>query len=379
MLEFIGVLECWSVGVLECWSVGVLECLTPVLQYSNTPQINNNTTPTLLPEETEKLKKILITGGAGFISSHYAKYLIRQYPEYKIYILDLLTYAGNMANLEDIVHHKNFKFIHGDIRDKTIVEHLVSQVDVVINAAAESHVSKSIEFGAEEFVTTNVKGTQVLLDAVRKHPIERFIHISSSEVYGTAETIPMTEEHPLKPRSPYAATKAGGDRLVYSYHITYNIPTVIVRPFNNYGSNQHPEKLIPFFIIRALKNQFLPIHGEGKSSRDWIYVADHCQALDAIIHGSINTINGEVINIATGIDESINMVAGMILDKLNKPCSLMHHVSERLGQVYRHIGSTEKAERLLGWKATTDFNKGLSLTIDWYVKNQKWWEKLISD
>ena len=200
---------------------------------------------------------------------------------------------------------------------------LVEGVDVIVNAAAESHVEKSIEHGASEFVTTNVEGTQILLDAIRDTPVERFILISSSEVYGTAESAPMDEEHPLNPRSPYAATKAGADRLAYSYWTTYDLPIVIVRPFNNYGPRQHPEKVVPRFITQALADEPLTIHGDGHASRDWLYVADDAEAIEAVIDAPIDAIAGEVLNVATGVDISVADIADMVLEVLGKPADLV--------------------------------------------------------
>ena len=225
---------------------------------------------------------MLVTGGAGFISSNFVRHLLEATP-YEVVSLDALTYAGNLENLADVMAHERLSFVHGDIRDRELVREVVAEVDVIVNAAAESHVEKSIEEGASEFVTTNVEGTQILLDAIRETPVERFILISSSEVYGTAEYAPMDEEHPLNPRSPYAATKAGADRLAYSYFVTYGLPIVIVRPFNNYGPRQHPEKVIPRFITQALSDEPLTIHGDGHASRDWLYVDDDAEAIEAVI------------------------------------------------------------------------------------------------
>jgi dTDP-glucose 4,6-dehydratase len=245
---------------------------------------------------------------------------------------------------------------------------------VIINAAAESHVEKSIVEGAREFVTTNVEGTQILLDAIRETPVERFVLISSSEVYGTAERAPMDEEHPLNPRSPYAATKAGADRLAYSYYVTYGLPVVIVRPFNNYGPYQHPEKVVPRFITQALADLPLTVHGDGHASRDWLYVEDHAEAIDAVLAADLGDVAGEVLNVATGVDISVSQIADVVLEQLGKPASLKVHLPERPGQVDRHIGSTEKAERLLGWRAGTSFGDGLARTIAWYQQNRPWWE-----
>jgi dTDP-glucose 4,6-dehydratase len=273
--------------------------------------------------------------------------------------------------------HERLSFVEGDIRDPELVRDLVAEVDVIVNAAAESHVEKSIEEGASEFVTTNVEGTQVLLDAIRRTPVERFILISSSEVYGTAERAPMDEEHPLNPRSPYAATKAGGDRLAYAYWVTYGLPVVIVRPFNNYGPYQHPEKVVPRFITQALCDQPLTIHGDGHASRDWLYVEDDAEAIEAVIEADLDTVAGEVINVATGVDIPVSQIADLVLDALDKPRTLKSHVEERLGQVHRHIGTTEKAERLLGWRARTSFEQGLERTVAWYRDNRAWWEEIL--
>jgi dTDP-glucose 4,6-dehydratase len=323
------------------------------------------------------LKRVLVTGGAGFISSNFIRHLLDATP-YEVVTLDALTYAGNLENLADVMSHPRLSFVHGDIRDAALVRELVEGVDVIVNAAAESHVEKSIEHGASEFVTTNVEGTQILLDAIRVTPVERFILISSSEVYGTAEAAPMDEDHPLKPRSPYAATKAGADRLAYSYWTTYDLPIVIVRPFNNYGPRQHPEKVLPRFITQALADEPLTIHGAGHASRDWLYVADDAEAIERVIETPIDAIAGEVLNVATGIDISVNEIANMVLEVLGKPAELRSHVPERLGQVDRHIGSTEKAERLLGWRARTSFEDGLERTVAWYRDNEAWWRAILA-
>jgi dTDP-glucose 4,6-dehydratase len=322
------------------------------------------------------MKRVLVTGGAGFISSAFVRHLLSATP-YEVVSLDALTYAGNLENLADVMAHERLSFVHGDIRDKDLVRQLVAEVDVIVNAAAESHVEKSIEEGASEFVTTNVEGTQILLDAIRETPVERFILISSSEVYGTAEYAPMDEEHPLNPRSPYAATKAGADRLVYSYFTTYDLPVVIVRPFNNFGPRQHPEKVIPRFITQALSDQPLTIHGDGHASRDWLYVDDDAEAIEAIIAADIDAIAGEVINVATGVDLSVSQIADAVLEALDKPESLKSYVDERLGQVDRHIGSTDKAERLVGWRARVSFEEGLARTVEWYRENDGWWRGIL--
>jgi dTDP-glucose 4,6-dehydratase len=321
-------------------------------------------------------KRVLVTGGAGFIAANFIHHLLRATP-YEVVSLDALTYAGNPANLTEVMAHERLSFVHGDIRDVELVAGVVSECDVIVNAAAESHVEKSIEDGASEFVTTNVEGTQILLDAIRRSPVERFILISSSEVYGTAESAPMDERHPLEPRSPYAATKAGADRLAYSYFVTYGLPIVIVRPFNNYGARQHPEKVIPRFITQALQDLPLTVHGDGHASRDWLYVDDTAEAIEAIIAAPRDRVAGEVLNVATGVDISVSEIANRVLDALGKPHDLTTHVPERLGQVDRHIGSTEKTERLTGWCARTSFDDGLARTIDWYRGNEAWWREVL--
>jgi dTDP-glucose 4,6-dehydratase len=321
-------------------------------------------------------KRVLVTGGAGFISSNFICHLLEA-TDHEVVTLDALTYAGNLENLADVMTHARLSFVHGDIRDQGLVRELVGGVDVIVNAAAESHVEKSIRYGASEFVTTNVEGTQILLDAIRDTPVERFILISSSEVYGTAERAPMDEDHPLNPRSPYAATKAGADRLAYSYWTTYDLPITIVRPFNNYGPRQHPEKVVPRFITQALADEPLTVHGDGHASRDWLYVLDDAEAIEAVIDAPIDLVAGEVINVATGIDISVGEIATKVLESLGKPTDLVQHVSERPGQVDRHIGTTEKAERLLGWRARTSFDEGLERTVAWYRDNEAWWKGIL--
>ena len=323
------------------------------------------------------MSRVLVTGGAGFISSGMIRYLLEETP-YEVVSLDALTYAGNLENLADVMSHPRLSFVHGDIRDADLVQELVAGVDVIVNAAAESHVEKSIEHGASEFVTTNVEGTQILLDAIRRTPVERFVLVSSSEVYGTSESVPMNEEHALNPRSPYAATKAGADRLAYAYFVTYGLPIVIVRPFNNYGPRQHPEKVVPRFIIQGLRDEPLTVHGDGHASRDWLYVDDDAEAIRAVIEAPIDDIAGEVLNIATGVDISVTEVADMVLEALGKPASQRTHVAERPGQVDRHIGSTDKAERLLGWRASTSFADGLERTVEWYRENEAWWSGILA-
>ena len=322
------------------------------------------------------MKRVLVTGGAGFIPSNLIRHLLA-HTDHEVVSLDALTYAGNIENLADVMSHPRLAFVHGDIRDAALMRELVGGVDVIVNAAAESHVEKSILEGASEFVTTNVEGTQILLDAIRETPVERFLLISSSEVYGTAESDPMDERHPLEPRSPYAATKAGGDRLAYSYFVTYDLPVTIVRPFNNYGPRQHPEKVVPRFITQALQGEALTIHGNGHASRDWLHVDDTASAIEALIAAPIDAIAGEVVNIATGRDISVTEIATLVLEAVGNPEATTVHVAERPGQVDRHIGSTDKLDRLTGWRSSISFETGLERTVDWYRENTAWWRGVL--
>jgi dTDP-glucose 4,6-dehydratase len=321
-------------------------------------------------------KRVLVTGGAGFISSTLIRHLLAHTP-YEVVSLDALTYAGSIENLADVLSHERLAFVQGDVRDETLVRQVVAEVDVIVNAAAESHVEKSIAEGAAEFVATNVEGTRILLDAIRETPVERFLLVSSSEVYGTARADPMDEEHPLDPRSPYAATKAGGDRLAYSYHVTYGLPIVIVRPFNNYGPRQHPEKVVPRFVTQALAGEALTVHGDGHASRDWLFVDDDAEAIEALLEAPLDLVAGEVVNVATGIDVSVAEVARQVLDAVGNPEASITYVEERPGQVDRHVGSTAKLERLTGWRAGTRFPDGLERTVAWYRDNEAWWRGVL--
>jgi len=324
----------------------------------------------------DRVSRVLVTGGAGFIPSNLIRHLL-EHTRHEVISLDALTYAGNLENLADVMSHERLEFVHGDIRDAGLVRELVAGVDVIVNAAAESHVEKSILEGASEFVTTNVEGTQILLDAIRETPVERFLLVSSSEVYGTAERDPMDEEHPLNPRSPYAGTKAGGDRLAYSYRVTYDLPIVIVRPFNNYGPRQHPEKVVPRFITQALAGESLTIHGDGSASRDWLHVDDTATAIESLIDAPLAFVAGEVVNVATGIDLSVAEIARLVLAAVDNPDATTTHVEERPGQVERHIGSTDRLARLTGWRAAIGFEDGLERTVAWYRENEAWWRGVL--
>ncbi|MBX7219308.1 MAG: dTDP-glucose 4,6-dehydratase [Blastocatellia bacterium] len=322
------------------------------------------------------MKTYLITGGAGFIGSNFVRYLFHTYPEARIIVLDALTYAGNPDNIPaEIKESPRFEFWYGNVNNAGLVSRLVKQANVVVHFAAESHVARSI-FDDRIFFETDVLGTQTVCSAILDSNVERFIHISTSEVYGTAETNPMTEDHPLNPLTPYASAKAGADRLVYSYWATYDLPAVIVRPFNQYGPNQHLEKVIPRFITSALLNEPLTVHGDGSSRRDWVYVEDTCQALDRLLTAPLEQVRGQVINLGTGISLDVLTIAERILSVMDKPQSLISYIGDRPGQVQHHISSTDKIKRLAGWEAATDFEAGLRRTIAWYQENESWWRKL---
>ena len=326
-------------------------------------------------------KTILVTGGAGFIGSNFVRYILDKYPDYKVVVLDMLTYAGNMENLPQEMMQpgsngqSRLSFWYGNVRNGELVDTLVSQCDIVVHFAAESHVTRSI-YDNWIFFETDVMGTQVVSNAVLKYQdrIERMIHISTSEVYGTANADVMDEEHPLLPMSPYASAKAGADRLVYSYWATYQLPMTIVRPFNNYGGYQHLEKVVPRFITSALLGEPLTVHGDGSAMRDWLYVQDHCRALDKLMHTPMDKVRGEVINLGTGRSISVGQIAQMVKEMTGTKSPIVF-VGDRPGQVFRHTSSTDKAKRLLDWEATMKFEEGLEKTIAWYRDNPKWWEK----
>lgn len=320
-------------------------------------------------------KTVLLTGAAGFIGSNFLKYMFDKYPSYQFLILDALTYAGNLNNIpENIKKSSRFEFWYGSVTNQNLVDQLMSRANLVVHFAAESHVTRSL-FDNKTFIETDVMGTQVLMDALVKNKnIERFIHISTSEVYGTAETEPMTEDHPLNPRSPYAAAKVGADRLVYAYCCAYDIPALIIRPFNNFGPNQHIEKVIPRFITNLLKNQPITVHGDGTAKRDWVYVQDVCKALDIALHlENFDTIKHQVINIGSGKAISVFEIAHMLLDHFNLPDSYLTYIGDRPGQVSCHIAYIDKAEKLLGWKAENSLAHALPEVIEWYKNNQSWW------
>lgn len=318
---------------------------------------------------------ILITGGAGFIGSNFLRAFMQRHRQTTVHVLDALTYAGNPANIPAEVHdNPNFNFWYGNVCNTSMVSDLMEQVDTVIHFAAESHVARSI-YDNSIFFETDVLGTQVIANQVLRHRrrIKRFIHISTSEVYGTARSNPMTEEHPLDPLSPYAAAKCGADRLVYSYINTYDIPAVIIRPFNQYGPYQHLEKCVPRFATSVIDGSPITVHGDGRAARDWCFVSDTCAALLRVLEAPLDAVMGEVINLGTGTATDVLTIAQRIKALSPASGSVVEHVEERPGQVELHVSSTEKAQRLLGWKATTSLDEGLEQTIDWYANHENWW------
>ncbi|MBU5673833.1 dTDP-glucose 4,6-dehydratase [Paenibacillus brevis] len=320
--------------------------------------------------------KLLVTGGAGFIGSNFVLYMLRQHPDYQIVNVDALTYAGNLENLKSIENHPNHTFVKTDINDARAMENLMGQgVDVIVNFAAESHVDRSI-LEPDVFVKTNVLGTQVLLEAARKYNVQKFVQVSTDEVYGTlGETGLFTEETPLQPNSPYSASKAGGDLLVRAYHETFGLQVNITRCSNNYGPYQFPEKLIPLMISKALADEALPVYGDGLNIRDWLYVEDHCSAIDLVIHQGRN---GEVYNIG-GNNERTNLhIVKTILEQLGKPESLIKHVQDRPGHDRRYGIDPTKTMQELGWEPKYSFETGIEETIRWYLDNKDWWTRIQS-
>lgn len=323
---------------------------------------------------------IVVTGGAGFIGANFIFYMLEKYSNYRIICLDKLTYAGNLSTLKSIMHNQNFKFVKLDICDRDGVDALFSEEhpDIVVNFAAESHVDRSIE-NPQVFLKTNIIGTSVLMDACRKHGIKRFHQVSTDEVYGD---LPLDrpdlffhEDTPLHTSSPYSSSKAGADLLVMSYYRTFGLPVTISRCSNNYGPYQFPEKLIPLMITNCTKNKQLPVYGSGANIRDWLYVEDHCKAIDLIIHkGSV----GQIYNIG-GHNEMRNVdIVKIIIKELGKDESLIKYVADRKGHDQRYAIDPTKIHNELGWLPETMFEDGIKKTINWYLQNEDWWEDIIS-
>ncbi|HSO26131.1 MAG TPA: dTDP-glucose 4,6-dehydratase [Methanobacteriaceae archaeon] len=321
------------------------------------------------------MEKILVTGGAGFIGSNFVRYMLDKYPNYEIVNLDSLTYCGNLENLQGIENNPNYKFIKGDITDKALVFEIVSEMDYVINFAAESHVDRSIE-DPEIFIKSNILGTQVLLDAAKEYGVKKYLQVSTDEVYGSlGETGYFTEKTPLSANSPYSASKAGADLMVRAYNKTFDLPVNITRCSNNYGPYQFPEKLIPLMISNALENEPLPVYGDGLNVRDWLHVYDHCTAIDIVLHqGKV----GEVYNIGGNNEKKNIEIIKLILGNLDKPESLIKYVKDRPGHDRRYAIDSRKIQDELGWKPKYTFETGIAETIQWYLDNKEWWEKVKS-
>lgn len=317
----------------------------------------------------------LVTGGCGFIGSNFVRYLLQREESIRILNLDKLTYAGNPQNLSDVEDDPRYTFIKGDICDRNLIDSIFEKhhPTILINFAAESHVDRSIG-NPDDFIQTDIFGAFTLLEAARKYGLERFIQISTDEVYGSIASGSFRETDTLTPRNPYSASKAGADRLAYSYYATYEVPVIITRASNNYGPYQYPEKLIPLFVTNALNDQPLPLYGDGKNIRDWLYVNDHCAAIQYIIqHGEL----GEVYNIGGG-NECMNIeITHMILHHLGKPETLIQPVKDRLGHDRRYALNCEKLQAL-GWTPEHPFEQALTETIDWYVEQRHWWEPIKS-
>lgn len=320
---------------------------------------------------------IFVTGGAGFIGSNFVHYMLEKYPKYKIVNFDLLTYAGNLESLKSVENNPNYTFIKGDIANRELVDYIVKsyKIDVIVNFAAESHVDRSIT-NPDSFVKTNVLGTQALLDVARANNIEKFVQISTDEVYGSlGETGYFTETTPLEPNSPYSSSKAGGDLLVRAYHETYGMNVNITRCSNNYGPYQFPEKLIPLMITNAMEGKELPIYGDGKNIRDWLHVKDHCSAVDLVIHKGKP---GEVYNIGGHNERTNNEIVHLIVEKLGVSKDLIKYVEDRLGHDRRYGIDPTKIMTELGWKPEYTFDTGIVETIQWYIDNQDWWKNIKS-
>ncbi len=324
-----------------------------------------------MPDRDPAGQTILVTGGSGFIGSNLIHYLLRNYADCRIINLDKLTYAGNPENLQDVELDPRYEFVLGDIRDRETVVPLFKRADMVVHLAAETHVDRSI-VDAGEFVLTDVYGSFVLFEALRESDVDIFLHVSTDEVYGSRDSGFFTEEDPLNPSSPYAASKAGADRLAYSYVVTYGLPITILRPSNNYGPFQYPEKFVPLFATHALENKPLPLYGKGTNVRDWLFVEDHCRAMDLILRrGRL----GEVYNVGARAEVPNLEVAERIVDILGKPRELITFVQDRLGHDQRYALDCSRIHDL-GWKPELPFEQGLDLTIAWYRDHEAWWRRI---
>jgi dTDP-glucose 4,6-dehydratase len=317
--------------------------------------------------------KLLVAGGAGFIGSEFVRHTIEHHPEDSVVVLDKLTYAGNLRNLDPVAQSDRFRFVHGDICDATTVDALAGEVDAIVNFAAESHVDRSLE-SPGQFIQTDVFGTFVLLDAARRAGHERFLQVSTDEVYGDVAEGHSAETDPLRPRSPYSASKAGGEMMAWAYRESYGVPVITTRGSNTYGPYQYPEKIIPLFITNAIDDQALPIYGDGGAVRDYLYVADHARGIDAALRRGAP---GEDYNVGFGGETNGREVADMVLAALDKPASLKQHVRDRLGHDRRYAVDSSKL-RTLGWEPEVSLREGIERTVAWYVENQGWWRPLKS-
>jgi len=315
--------------------------------------------------------KLFVTGGAGFIGSNFIRYIIKKYPKYKIINYDKLTYAGNLDNLRDVEKNPRYKFVKGDICDFKLVSKHTKDADAIVNFAAETHVDRSI-LNADQFIKTDVNGTFSLLEAARANKIKKFVHISTDEVYGSILKGSFTENSPIQPNSPYSAAKASSDMLVRSYFVTYGLPAIITRCSNNYGPYQYPGKVIPLFVTNAMDNKELPLYGDGKNVRDWLYVLDHCRGIDIAMHKGKD---GEVYNIGGGTEKTNIDLTNLILSIMGKPKSLIKRVPDRLGHDRRYSIDCSKIEKL-GYKPAYTFEKALKETVKWYMENEKIWRRL---
>jgi len=323
------------------------------------------------------MKNILVTGGAGFIGSNFINYIINKRKDIFIVNLDKLTYAGNLQNLKAVENHPNYNFIKGDIVNDELVNYIFQKYEIshVVNFAAESHVDRSI-LGSEIFFRTNVLGTNVLLENAKRYGVEKFVQISTDEVYGSLGSEGQFEETtPLQPNSPYAASKASADMMALAFHHTYNVPVVITRCSNNYGPYQFPEKLIPLMILNSLKNKKLPVYGDGLNVRDWIYVIDHNKAIELVLDkGKI----GEVYNIGANTEKPNIEIVKLILKQVGKTEDLIEYVKDRPGHDRRYAINSLKIENELGWQAEHSFEDAIKNTVNWFVENEKWWKEIIS-
>jgi len=319
--------------------------------------------------------RFLVTGGAGFIGSNFVHHLRQRFPKAAVTVLDKLTYAGNLANLDSVRNDPGYRFVKGDICDDAAVADAMAGCGVVVNFAAETHVDRSIE-SAKDFILTDTVGVYVLLEEARRVGAKRFVQISTDEVYGEILDGEADEEAPLLARNPYSASKIGGDRLAYAYFATYGTPTLVTRCSNNYGPYQFPEKLIPLFVTNALEGKPLPVYGTGTNVRDWIHVEDHCRAIVALLEA--DDVEGGTYNVAGGNERSVLQIAGAILDHLRKPASLLQHVKDRPGHDRRYAIDASRLERATGFRPSRAFDQGIADTIDWYVSHRDWWEPIKS-